>query len=261
LRQGLDEALALDPEPDRRRAMEEVSAASPVTRLRAALAASLTPDRMTALATDVAAVLRTHRVNDLLHALTRDELDGVASALGVAPEPEEILVTLGLYSGGAAGAMTETARRLAEKAANDDFDVFLAHNSADKEAVLEIAERLREAGIHPWVDVEQVPPGAFFQDAIQKVVPRVKAAAVILGRSGIGQWQALELRSFISQCIERAMPVIPVLLPHVEAIPAEVPFLREFNPVRFGSALSDDAALRGLVWGITGRRPDPIRTL
>ena len=104
-----------------------------------------------------------------------------------------------------------------------------------------------------------MPPGKFFQDAIQKVLPRVKAAAVIVGPNGIGRWQALELRSFISQCVERAMPVIPVPLPHAEAIPAETPFLREFNAVRFGRALKDDAAVRGLVWGIAGRRPDPTR--
>jgi hypothetical protein len=257
--QDLDEAVALDAERDRQHAVEEVSAASPAARLRAALNASLTPDRIAALAPDLASVVRNHRAADLLQALTRDELEGVASAIGVAPQPRAILVTLGLYSGGVVATATENARRLSEKSRSDDFDMFLAHNAEDKAAVLEIAERLREAGIHPWVDVEQVPPGEFFQDAIQKVVPLVKAAAVIVGRNGIGQWQALELRSFISQCVERAMPLIPVLLPYVDAIPAETPFLREFNAVRFGPTLNDDAALRGLVWGITGHRPDPQR--
>src|SRR3954447_2710039 len=81
-----------------------------------------------------------------------------------------------------------------------------------------------------------------------QVVPRVKAAAVILGQDGIGPWQALKLRAFISQCVARAMPVIPVLLPQVEVVPAEALFLRELNIVQFAGGMNDDNAVRRLVW-------------
>jgi hypothetical protein len=35
----------------------------------------------------------------------------------------------------------------------------------------------------------------------------------------LGRWQALELQTFISQCVERNIPVIPVLLLGVAEIP------------------------------------------
>jgi uncharacterized Zn finger protein len=37
-----------------------------------------------------------------------------------------------------------------------DFDVFLAHNSADKETVIRIADSLRDNGLNPWLDEEQI---------------------------------------------------------------------------------------------------------
>ncbi|HUW61603.1 MAG TPA: hypothetical protein VMZ06_11395 [Candidatus Bathyarchaeia archaeon] len=63
-----------------------------------------------------------------------------------------------------------------------------------------------------------------------------------------------ELRAFISQCVDRDIPVIPVLLPGVEDIPKPLIFLRELNAVKF-NALDDEDALRRLVWGIKGKRP------
>ena len=39
------------------------------------------------------------------------------------------------------------------------FDVFLSHNSKDKEVVREIAERLRADGLRVWLDDWQIRPG------------------------------------------------------------------------------------------------------
>ena len=97
-----------------------------------------------------------------------------------------------------------------------EFDVFLAHNSVDKEDVMKIANKLRQRGINPWIDKEQIAPGRWFQDVIQEAIPKVKSAAIFIGTKDIGKWQVLELRAFISECVERNIPVIPVLLPDVE---------------------------------------------
>jgi WD40 repeat protein/3',5'-cyclic AMP phosphodiesterase CpdA len=135
-----------------------------------------------------------------------------------------------------------------------DFDVFLAHNSADKPAVETIGEKLHRRGLKPWLDKEQIPPGRWFQELIQQDIGRVRTAAIFIGPRGLGRWQKLELLASVSRCVEQGIPVIPVLLPGVADIPEELVFLRELNCVRFQS-LDDAEALDKLVWGISGKRP------
>jgi hypothetical protein len=85
----------------------------------------------------------------------------------------------------------------------EQFDVFLAHNSVDKPLVREISARLREQGLNPWLDEEQIPPGELFQEAIQKAIPHIKSAAIIVGKSGLGQWQVIELHTLTSQFVKK----------------------------------------------------------
>ena len=136
-----------------------------------------------------------------------------------------------------------------------EFDVFLAHNNADKPAVEAIAEELRRRGLNPWLDKEQVPPGRWWQDVLQQAIGTIKSAAIFVGPQGLGRWQAVELRTFTSQCVEKGLPVIPILLPGVSAIPASLPFLHELHRVQFHRQLDEVGALDDLQWGITGTRP------
>lgn len=135
------------------------------------------------------------------------------------------------------------------------FDVFLAHNTQDKQQVEKIAAALKQRGLNPWLDKEQIRPGQWVQDAIQKAIPEVKAAAICVGPRGLGRWQAVELRTFISQCVERGIPVIPVLLPGVDELPSELVFLKELLLVAFSNGPDDPEALQRLIWGITGAAP------
>ena len=136
----------------------------------------------------------------------------------------------------------------------EQFDVFLAHNSVDKPLVREIGARLRERGLNPWLDEEQIAPGELFQEAIQKVIPNIKSAAIIIGVSGLGQWQIIELHTLTSQFVEQGVKVIPVLLPGVTGLPEKLLFLRQFNWVSFKDIKDDDAFYR-FEWGITGKKP------
>ena len=147
---------------------------------------------------------------------------------------------------------------LVGKEQTDDYDVFLAHNSRDADQVNDLYTQLRERGINPWLDRKEIPPGRWFQQVIQDAIPQVRAAAIVLGPHGIGQWQMLELRSFISQCVERSMPTIPVFLPNVAEVPSELAFLSELNAVRFNKQVSEPDAIDRLVWGITGEVPPEI---
>ncbi|GIF25384.1 hypothetical protein Ate02nite_81140 [Paractinoplanes tereljensis] len=80
------------------------------------------------------------------------------------------------------------------------------------------------------------------------------AAAVCIGPGGVGRWQALENRTFLEQCVNRGVPVIPVLLPGVDRVPEDLPFLQNLHHVLFATHMTEKAALDQLVWGITGHR-------
>jgi WD40 repeat protein len=138
-----------------------------------------------------------------------------------------------------------------------DFDVFLAYNSKDKpQQVYAICHALRQRAVNPWIDIEGIPPGDWFTEVIQKTIHRVKSAAIILGPKGTGDWQKMELYTFIQQCLESKIPVIPVLLPGVEDIPKDLLFLKLYRWVKFTKDVDEDNdALDMLVWGITGEKP------
>ena len=136
------------------------------------------------------------------------------------------------------------------------FDVFMAHSNKDKPLIRQIYWRLKERGILPWLDEEEIPPGTRFIEEIRQAIGQIKTAAIFIGQEGLGPWQALELETFISQCVERGIPVIPVLLPNVKEIPKNLIFLKTFNAVLFQTSIDDERALFRLEWGITGIKPN-----
>jgi len=98
------------------------------------------------------------------------------------------------------------------------FDVFLCHNSSDKEAVKKIGERLRDAGLKPWLDVWELPPGRPWQKALEDQIATIRAAAIFVGPDGFGPWQDQEKDAFLRQFVKRSCPVIPVILSHLTAV-------------------------------------------
>lgn len=140
------------------------------------------------------------------------------------------------------------------KRAAGEFDVFLCHNWADKAAVLAVAQRLKEAGVLPWLDAWELPPGQPWQRLLEQQIGTIRAAAVFVGAAGLGPWQEQELDGFLREFVKRRCPVIPVLLPDAPAQPALPLFLQAMTWVDFRQA--DQDSLGRLVWGITGRRPE-----
>jgi hypothetical protein len=140
-----------------------------------------------------------------------------------------------------------------EEAKSEVFDVYLCHNSEDKPAVREIARRLVEQGIKPWLDEEQIRPGTSWQSALAEQVENIRSAAVLVGENGIGPWQNQEIQALLNQFMVRNFPVIPVLLPSATIIP-ELPWvLRNRHWVDFRATRLDPLKL--LIWGITGAKP------
>jgi hypothetical protein len=143
---------------------------------------------------------------------------------------------------------------LHRKRVSGSFDVFLCHNSGDKPAVKQIGQRLKEAGLLPWLDVWELPPGQPWQVLLEQQIGSIRAAAVFVGSAGLGPWQEQELYSFLREFVNRKAPVIPVLLPDAPAKPELPIFLKAMTWVDFRA--EDPDPFRQLLWGITGQRPE-----
>src|SRR4051794_17426845 len=104
------------------------------------------------------------------------------------------------------------------------YHAFLAYSSQDKAKVEVIYRRLRRRHILVWFDDYQIPPGHWFQEHLQWAINHAKTAVIFVGERGLGRWEIVELRTMLSRCVNRGVPVIPVLLPGVKAVPAELPF-------------------------------------
>lgn len=137
----------------------------------------------------------------------------------------------------------------------DTFDVFLCHSSQDKIAVRELNERLKREGIRTWLDEEQLPPGRPWQELLEKQIEEIGAVAIIVGESGIGPWQDMELRAFIYEFVKRKSPVIPVILSDCTIVPKLPLFLSQFTWVDFRKTTPPPS--EQIIWGITGKKPRP----
>lgn len=140
------------------------------------------------------------------------------------------------------------------KSPDAKFAVFLCHNSKDKPDVRLIRKKLENSGIKTWFDEEQLRPGTAWQVVLEEQISSIESAAVFVGRSGIGPWQDMEMRAFLSEFINRRLPVIPVILASATAVPELPIFLRQLTWVDFRRNQSN--AMARLIWGITGKKPN-----
>lgn len=138
------------------------------------------------------------------------------------------------------------------RTAKEDFDVFLCHNSQDKDAVRDMNKSLQSKKIRTWFDEEQLPPGRLWQELLEEQIGQIKTAAVFVGQSGLGPWQDIEIRAFLSEFARRRSPVIPVILANCNQVPQLPLFLNQFTWVDFRRSVPEPFGQ--LVWGITGRK-------
>jgi hypothetical protein len=144
------------------------------------------------------------------------------------------------------------AHILRDKLAQQEFDVFLCHNSRDKAEVKTVGLRLMERGVKPWLDEWELRPGMRWQPRLEEQVRQVKSAAVFVGADGIGPWQSEEIGAFLSACVRRGIPVIPVLLSSAPSEPELPVFLEERTWVDFRKA--EPEPMEQLIFGVTGHR-------
>jgi WD40 repeat protein len=98
-------------------------------------------------------------------------------------------------------------------AAESSYDVFLSYNSADHRVVEDVARKLRDKGLEPFLDRWYLAPGMPWRSKLEESLNSCKAVAIFVGPGEMGSWQqreidvALDLRSR-----DPNLPVIPVLL-------------------------------------------------
>lgn len=130
-------------------------------------------------------------------------------------------------------------------------DVFISYDSRDKDVVQQIVDRLRVHGLSAWIDNEQIHPGRSFLGEIEKVIAAAGSALVAIGTHGLGGWEKEEADACVRECVNRRLPVIPVLLPGGPAPEALPAFLGNRHAVDLRHGITDEG-IRLLVRGITG---------
>ncbi|MET0087134.1 MAG: toll/interleukin-1 receptor domain-containing protein [Sedimenticola sp.] len=129
-------------------------------------------------------------------------------------------------------AITEkTTKQLEAKPMNEStsYDVFLCHNSNDKDLVRIIHEELVKLDITPWLDEKVLPPGKPWQTELEASIASINSAAVFIGENDFGPWQQHEIRAFLSEFTDRDCPVIPVILPTARNVPELPIFLKQMT--------------------------------
>lgn len=111
----------------------------------------------------------------------------------------------------------------------EHFDAFLCHNGEDKPAVRTINDAMKQAGVLTWLDEEQLKPGLPWQPRLEQQISLVRSACVFVGANGVGPWQDMEIRAFLSEFVSRGCPVIPIILPSAREVPELPLFLKQMT--------------------------------
>ena len=138
------------------------------------------------------------------------------------------------------------------------FDVFLSHNSGDKSIVRELAARLSEHGIRPWLDEHELIPGDSIARETERAIAEAGSVAVLIGPNGIGPWSNLEIRAALQQSRENKTRIIPILLPGAPPF-GELPlppFISLLNFLDLRNGITAEA-LEHLLKAITGGPDKP----
>jgi TIR domain len=70
--------------------------------------------------------------------------------------------------------------------AESSYDVFLSYNSADHRVVQEVARRLRDAALEPFLDRRHLAHGARWRTKLEDTLSSYKAVATFVGPDEIG---------------------------------------------------------------------------
>jgi TIR domain len=105
----------------------------------------------------------------------------------------------------------------------DRSRIFLCHSSSDKDAVRDLYRRLRQEGLWPWLDEEDILPGQNWDAEIRRAISTSRQVLVCLSRSSVNK------RGYVQKEIKQALDVADeqpedsIFLIPVRFEPCEVP--------------------------------------
>jgi hypothetical protein len=109
------------------------------------------------------------------------------------------------------------------------YDIFLCHNSRDRDRVDGLRAELRAEGIGTWMDRWDINPGDPWTKKIEEILPKVRVAAVCIGSHDIGPWEAMELYYLFDLHARSQTRLIPIILEGVDGEPKIPGFLKMFQ--------------------------------
>ncbi|MGI2903550.1 TIR domain-containing protein [Tolypothrix sp. VBCCA 56010] len=131
---------------------------------------------------------------------------------------------------------------------NQQFDVFFAHNSKDKPQVRVIAQELKQQGLNPWIDEEQIHPGDPIPTKVLHGILQSRNFAFFVGSEGFGKFQGFwELDALIMFSAKSNLRIIPILLPGVEDLPKEQALLASRRYLQFHRTVDETEPLNELI--------------
>ena len=134
------------------------------------------------------------------------------------------------------------------------MDLFLSYNSTDHSFVENIARRLRNAGLEPFLDRWHLAAGIRWRSKLEENLSSCKAIAIFVGPGEMGSWQQREVDVALDlQSRNANLPVIPVLLPGCEP---PLGFLRQLTWVDLRTQ-TVDRGIAILAKAALGQAPGP----
>jgi formylglycine-generating enzyme required for sulfatase activity/energy-coupling factor transporter ATP-binding protein EcfA2 len=137
-----------------------------------------------------------------------------------------------------------------------EYDVFLSYNTRDGNAAERVAHALKDRGLTVFLAHRKLVPGRPWPDALEEHLGRCRSVAVVLGPSGMGQWQQREQQLALDrQTRDPGFRVIPVILPDAEP---PLGFLSLNTWVDLRGEGDDRDSMDLLAAAVRGQSPDEV---
>ena len=100
-------------------------------------------------------------------------------------------------------------------------DVFVSYRHGDRQVASLLAHGLEQRSFRVWIDTADVRPGDHWQDRVAEGALNARACVIVVGQQGIDRVQADEVRLVLQRAYDDPdLPIIPVVLPHADAVPS-----------------------------------------
>jgi len=88
------------------------------------------------------------------------------------------------------------------------FDVFVSYNGDNRTQAEDIAIEMRNLGLRVWFDRWELRPGQPWLKGIYKALGESNSTVLLIGSSGIGDWQKTEAMEALQNYVRDGWPVI-----------------------------------------------------